>query len=156
MFFRVTKRGCGISLFLFSGVFYGISGEEKLLSDRVVKGDSMKDEKPVMSTDNMYLLLRESKIKEFNELRSRGQSCDLSGKDFRGLDLRGMDVAGVDFSNSYFRQTDLRGLNLTSCSLAGASIHGARISGTYFPDELTAQEIELSHAHGTRMRYTGK
>ena len=41
----------------------------------------MKDEKPVISKDNMYMLLRESKIKEFNESRARGQNCDLSGKD---------------------------------------------------------------------------
>ena len=40
----------------------------------------MKDEKPVISEDNMYMLLRESKIKEFNELRARGQNCDLSGR----------------------------------------------------------------------------
>lgn len=116
----------------------------------------MKDERPVISKDNMYLLLRESKIKEFNELRARGQACDLSGKDFRGLDLRGMDVEGIDFSNGYFRQTDIRGLNLTSCNLEGASIHGARISGTYFPSELSAQEIELSLTQGSRMRYKPK
>ena len=47
----------------------------------------------------MYMLLRELKIKEFNELRARGQNCDLSGKDLRALDLRGMDVAGVYFPN---------------------------------------------------------
>ncbi len=41
----------------------------------------MKDEKPVISKDNMYMLLRGSKIEEFNESRARGQNCDLSGKD---------------------------------------------------------------------------
>ena len=111
----------------------------------------MKDEKPVISKDNMYMLLRESKIKEFNELRARGQNCDLSGKD-----LRGMDVAGVDFSNSYFKQTDLRGLNMTTCNLEGASIQVSRISGVYFPNELSVDEIQLSNMHGTRMRYNVK
>ncbi len=104
----------------------------------------------------MYMLLRESKIREFNELQARGQNCDLSGKDFRGLDLRGMDVEGIDFSNSYFRQTDLRGLNMTTCKLEGASIQGARISGVYFPLELSVEEIQLSNMHGTRMRYNVK
>jgi len=113
----------------------------------------MKNEKPVISKDNMYLLLRENKIQEFNELLKKGQKCDMTGKDFRGLDLRGMDVAGIDFSNSYFRQTDLRGLNMSTCFMEGASIHGARISGTYFPKDLSAQEILLSNMHGTRMRY---
>ena len=116
----------------------------------------MKDEKPVISKDNMYMLLRESKIKEFNELRARGQNCDLSGKDLRALDLRGMDVAGVDFSNSYFKQTDLRGLNMTTCNLEGASIQVSRISGAYFPSELSVDEIQLSNMHGTRMRYNVK
>jgi len=111
----------------------------------------MKDEKPVISKDNMYMLLRESKIKEFNELRARGQNCDLSGKD-----LRGMDVAGVDFSNSYFKQTDLRGLNMTTCNLEGTSIQVSRISGVYFPNELSVDEIQLSNMHGTRMRYNVK
>jgi uncharacterized protein YjbI with pentapeptide repeats len=111
----------------------------------------MKDEKPVISKDNMYMLLRESKIKGFNELRARGQNCDLSGKD-----LRGMDVAGVDFSNSYFKQTDLRGLNMTTCNLEGASIQVSRISGAYFPNELSVDEIQLSNMHGTRMRYNVK
>ena len=59
----------------------------------------MKDEKPVINKDNMYMLLRELKIKEFNELRVREQNCDLSGKDLRALDLRGIDVAGVYFPN---------------------------------------------------------
>ena len=111
----------------------------------------MKDEKPVISKDNMYMLLRESKIKEFNELRARGQNCDLLGKD-----LRGMDVAGVDFLNSYFKQTDLRGLNMTTCNLEGASIQVARISGVYFPNELSVDEIQFSNMHGTRMRYNVK
>jgi len=116
----------------------------------------MKDEKQVISKDNMYMLLRESKIKEFNELRARGQNYDLSGKDLRALDLRGMDVAGVDFSNSYFKQTDLRGLNMTTCNLEGASIQVSRISGVYFPNELSVDEIQLSNMHGTRMRYNVK
>ena len=65
----------------------------------------MKDEKPVISKDNMYMLLRESKIKEFNELRARGQNCDLSGKY-----LRGMDVAGVDFQTVILSRQTSEGL----------------------------------------------
>ena len=37
--------------------------------------------------------------------------------------------------------------------LEGASIAGTKISGTYFPKELSAEEINLSLQHGTRMRY---
>ncbi|MCP4716475.1 MAG: pentapeptide repeat-containing protein [Deltaproteobacteria bacterium] len=101
----------------------------------------------------MYMLLREGNATEFNKLKQQGHTCDLRGKDFRGLDLRGVDVSEIDFSNSYFRQADLRGLNLSTCKMDGASIHGARISGTFFPRELSAEEIRLSFEHGSRLRY---
>lgn len=65
----------------------------------------------------------------------------------------GLNVEGLDLSGCYFRQTDLRGLDFRKSRLEGASINAAKISGVYFPDELTAGEIELSLLHGTRMRY---
>ncbi|GKS58281.1 hypothetical protein YTPLAS18_18080 [Nitrospira sp.] len=107
-----------------------------------------------ISSDPMYQLLRDGAIKEFNSKKAAGQSCDLRYCDFRGLDLRGLDAAGLDFSDSYFRQTDLRGVDFREANLEGASINNARVSGAYFPAELTADEIQLSLQHGTRMRYT--
>ncbi|UCH64224.1 MAG: pentapeptide repeat-containing protein [Fidelibacterota bacterium] len=101
----------------------------------------------------MYLLLRDEKIEEFNALHKEGEKCDLAGLDFRGLDLRGIETDVIDFSNAYFRQANLAGLNLTSCNLEGASIGGANISGTYFPKELSSDEIMMSLNTGTRMRY---
>jgi len=67
--------------------------------------------------------------------------------------LRKLDLGGLDLSNCYFRQADMRGLNLTTCRLEGASLHDANVSGVYFPKELAPEEIELSRAVGTRMRY---
>jgi uncharacterized protein YjbI with pentapeptide repeats len=69
------------------------------------------------------------------------------------LNLRGLDARGLDFSNAYMRQADLRGIDFRQATLEGVSIYGARISGTYFPDQLASDEIELSLEHGTRMRY---
>ena len=109
--------------------------------------------KPIISADPMYRLLREGKITEFNTRLEGGEKPNLANCDFRSVDLRGMEVAGVDFSGSYFRQADLRGVDLSQCNLQGASIHATHISGTLFPAELSAQEILLSHQHGTRMRY---
>lgn len=106
-----------------------------------------------LPNDPMYLLLREGCITEFNAKKAAGEKADLCGCDLRGLDLRGMDAAGLDFSGSYFRQSDLRGVNFRQARLEGASINAAKISGAYFPDELTASEIELSLLHGTRLRY---
>lgn len=104
--------------------------------------------------DELYQLLREEKIKEFNTRRADGEPVDLRNCDFRGLDLRGLDVVNLDFSGSYFRQTDLRGINFSSACLRECSINGAKISGVYFPTELSPDEINMSLSHGTRMRYS--
>ncbi len=113
----------------------------------------MSNESPEIKDDPMYRLLREGAVEEFNSRRASGENCDLSGCDFRTLDLRGLDARGLDLRDSYFRQTDLRGVDLYESNLEGASINAAKISGTYFPPELSAEELNLSLTHGTRMRY---
>ena len=100
----------------------------------------------------LYKLLREGRVKEFNRRRAAGETCDLRGSDLRGLDLRELDASGLDLRHSYLRQADLRGLDFSTALLDGASINGAKISGTYFPHQLSAEEINLSLGHGTRMR----
>ena len=106
-----------------------------------------------ISNDPMYQLLREGCITEFNAKKASGEKADLQGCDLRGLDLRGLEADGLDFSGSYLRQTDLREIDFRKACLEGASINAAKISGVYFPVELSAQEIELSLLHGTRLRY---
>lgn len=109
---------------------------------------------PEINHDNqMYHLLREEKIDEFNSRKAAGEAVDLKHCDFRGLDLRGMDASGIDFTGSYFRQADLRGIDFSSSVLRECSINGAKISGVYFPPELMPEEITMSLSHGTRMRY---
>jgi uncharacterized protein YjbI with pentapeptide repeats len=108
---------------------------------------------PKIKADPLYRMLREGKVEAFNQEKARGKSCDLTDCDFRGLDLRGLDTEGLDFSGGYFRQADLRGVDFSKARMEGASIHSSRISGTYFPPELSADEILLSFTHGTRMRY---
>jgi uncharacterized protein YjbI with pentapeptide repeats len=112
--------------------------------------------KPVNNnSDPLYRLLREGRVKDFNERRKLNEPLDLRDCDFRGLDLRGINAKGVDFSGCYFRQTDLRGVDFSESRMEGASINGARVSGVLFPRELSAEEITLSLLHGTRMRYRG-
>jgi uncharacterized protein YjbI with pentapeptide repeats len=113
----------------------------------------MSNQAPQIKDDPLYRLLREGAVDDFNSRRAAGESCDLSGCDFRTLDLRKLDARGLDLSNCYFRQADLRGLDLSATNLEGASINAAKISGTFFPVELSAEEISLSLTHGTRMRY---
>jgi len=117
------------------------------------KGIITTAETPKVLNNDLYNLLREEKIEEFNKRRPRDGQHDLSGLDFRGLDLRGLDVEGIDFSNSYFRDANLGGINFSQANLQGASIKGANISGVYFPKELSVLEIWMSNQHGTRMRY---
>ena len=107
---------------------------------------------PKIIDDPLYQLLRDGRIEEFNARRRAGETCDLKDSDLRSLDLRELDVAGLDLRHCYLRQADLRGLDFSSTLLDGASINGAKISGTYFPRELSAEEINLSLVHGTRMR----
>ena len=113
----------------------------------------MKAERPQFSKDPMYQLLRVDDTQGFNLKREQGGTCDLCNVDLRGLDLRGLDADGLDLSGSYFRDTDLRGVDLRQAVVEGCSFFGAKISGTYFPPELSPEEIRLSVEFGTRVRY---
>ena len=113
----------------------------------------MPSNAPQIKDDELYRLLREGKLDEFNNRKASGESCDLSGADFRSVDLCGLDADGLDLSNCYFRMSNLRGIDFSNTLLQGASIHGAQISGAFFPAELPATEILLSLEHGTRLRY---
>ncbi|MBI3802459.1 MAG: pentapeptide repeat-containing protein [Nitrospirae bacterium] len=110
--------------------------------------------KPIGNNPDLhYHLLREGQIDEFNTIKRKGEKIDLTDCDFRGLDLRGVDLAGLDLSGCFFRQSDLRGIDFSHTHLEGASLYGAKVSGTYFPMELSPEEITLSLTHGSRMRY---
>jgi uncharacterized protein YjbI with pentapeptide repeats len=109
-----------------------------------------------IAKNELHQLLRDGKMTEFNSKKANLKEVDLRDCNLRGLDLRGMDTKGVDFSGSYLRQADLRGLDLRPSIMEGTSIHHCVISGVYFPKELSAQEIALSHELGVRMRYLRK
>lgn len=104
--------------------------------------------------DELYRLLREEKITEFNAAKAkRDELPSFMLCDFRGLDLRGMNAEGLDMRGAYFRGADLRGIDLRKTHLEGASIASTKISGCFFPVRITAEEIIMSLNHGTRMRY---
>lgn len=102
--------------------------------------------------DTLSQLLRDEKIKEFNQQKPQAAQLDFHDCDFRGLDLRGLDASGINFSGSYFRAADLRGIDFSQTNLHGASIISAQISGCFFPSNIDATEILLSVEKGMRMR----
>ncbi|WP_411383760.1 pentapeptide repeat-containing protein [Pseudomonas sp. L7] len=104
----------------------------------------------------LYTLVRDEQIATFNREKPVDGPIDFRGGDFRGLDLRNLDVRGIDFTDAYFHAADLRGLDLRETGMEGASISHAQISGTYFPGDLSADEILMSLKFGTRMRYRPK
>ena len=113
----------------------------------------MPTTRPRTTGDAMYHLLRDGNIAEFNARKSRGEKANLTGCDLRAIDLRGLDADSLDFSDCYMRLADLRGVDFRNSRLEGASLNNAQVSGTYFPPELSAEEINLSVKLGTRMRY---
>lgn len=104
----------------------------------------------------LYRLIRGENIAGFNAQKPKTGEIDLSSGDFRGLDLRALDADRVRFTDAYFRGADLRGLDLRNTCMQGASLAHAQISGTYFPEELSADEILMSMNFGTRLRYRSK
>ena len=105
------------------------------------------------ATGPMVALLADGQIEEFNKRRRAGEPCELRGADLRHADLRGLEADGLDMRDCYLGQADLRGIDLRQTRLEGVSIAEAKISGCYFPEALSAEEINLSLQHGTRFRY---
>ena len=112
-------------------------------------------ERPRAIDSDLYQLLQDERIDEFNAYRAAGHTVDLRGALLRGLDLRGLNVMGLDLQNCYFRSADLRGIDFRGVNLEGASIAEAKISGCYFPESLSAHEIRLAVELGTRIRMKG-
>lgn len=110
--------------------------------------------KPKVLDDDMFVMLRMGKIKEFNTKRDVSVAYDLSGTDLSRIDLRGLITDNINFEDAYFRMSDLRGIDFRKANLEGASFANANISGCYFPVELRSDEILFSLEHGTRVRYS--
>jgi uncharacterized protein YjbI with pentapeptide repeats len=110
---------------------------------------------PKFIDDPAYRDLRENDIGNFKEHIADRQLIDFSNADLRGVDLRHVDVTKLVLRDAYLREADLRGLDLRDLDLEGCSLHGAHISGTYFPLNISAQELANSIVYGTRIRTSG-
>jgi len=92
---------------------------------------------PQIKDHELYRLLRSGKIDDFNQRKASGESCDLTGADFRSVDLTGLDADGLDLSNCYFRMCNLRGVDFSTTRLQGATrSRDYTVTGTRHPDEI--------------------
>lgn len=107
---------------------------------------------PRIVDDPAYRDLRADDFEHFEQHTAGRKKVDLSSADLRGVDLRNVEVDKLILRDAYLRDADLRGLDLRKVDMEGSSIHGAKIGGTYFPENLSAQEIANSVQFGTRMR----
>ena len=104
--------------------------------------------------DEAYNCLRVGDLQGYEAAVQGRPHVDFTDIDLRGVDLRGVDMSHVTLRGAYLRDADLRGLDLRHLELDGCSLFHAKVSGTYFPANVSAQEIELSLEHGTRLRRT--
>ncbi len=107
---------------------------------------------PKFIDDPAYRYLREYDFEQFQQHIEGRDRVDFSSTDLRGVDLTRVDAAKLVLRDAYLRDADLRGLDLRQLDLEGCSLHNAKISGTYFPANISPQEIVNSVQYGTRMR----
>lgn len=117
-----------------------------------VTTESESDFGPSSATEVLAQLLREGRLDTFNARVAESGPADLTHANLRMADLRGANLTGACLAGAYLRASDLRGQDLGACDLEGASLSGAKVSGVRFPDNIPADEIMMSLAHGTRLR----
>jgi len=107
---------------------------------------------PERKESPLFQMLSDGRVDEFNAARANGDTVDLENALMRGFNLRRFNLTGISLKGAYLSQSDLRGLDLRFSNLDGATIKNAKISGCYFPDNISAEEIKVSHELGIRMR----
>lgn len=108
--------------------------------------------KPIFRDDAAFKCLRMGQIDGYHRAIEGRQVVDFSESDLRAVDFRGADLGKLIIRNAYLREADLRGCDLRHLDLQGVSLYHAKISGTFFPENVAPEEIQLSVQHGTRLR----
>jgi uncharacterized protein YjbI with pentapeptide repeats len=107
---------------------------------------------PGFPGDDAFRALRSGELDTDHRLIAGREVVDFENVDLPGTDLREADLAKVNLRGADLRDADLWGVDLRHLDLEGCSLLRATISGTFFPESLSAEEIRLSHDHGTRLR----
>ncbi len=107
---------------------------------------------PGFLDDEAFKCLRAGDLEGYDrEIKGR-DVVDFTGADLRGTDFRRADLSKIVLSGCYLRDADLRGRDLRHLDMDGCSFFHARISGTWFPENLSAEELRLSFDFGVRVR----
>jgi uncharacterized protein YjbI with pentapeptide repeats len=108
-----------------------------------------------MAADSeLYYLLKNEKIEEFNKKVVGLKSINLVSCNLRGRNISSANLRYADLRGAYLSHCNLKGLNFSNANLEGASIHFAKISGVYFPKNISSSEVSNSLNYGTRIRTT--
>ncbi|MEB3286704.1 MAG: pentapeptide repeat-containing protein [Vampirovibrionales bacterium] len=106
-----------------------------------------------MADQTALTMIQEERFLEFNNyVEKLAGAVDLTNAHLRGYDLRKCHLKKADLSGAYLRSCDLRSCDLSEATLDGASMKEAKVSGVLFPRGISAQEIQMSLVHGTRIR----
>ncbi len=111
--------------------------------------------RPEFLQDEAFRSLRAGDIAAFHEQIEGRDVVDFTGADLRAVDMRKVDISKMILRGAYLRDADLRGVDLRNKDLEGCTFLRARVSGTFFPPQLSAQELRNSVDLGTRVRMTG-
>lgn len=108
--------------------------------------------RPKFVDDEAFRCLRSGNLAGFDNAVTQRDVVDFSDADLRSTDLRKANLEKVVLRGAYLKDADLRGVDLRQHDLEGCSLHGAKVGGAYFPNNLTAAEIQMSVTLGTRLR----
>jgi uncharacterized protein YjbI with pentapeptide repeats len=108
--------------------------------------------RPKIIDDPAYHCLREDDFEGYHRNIQERKQVDFSNTDLRGIDLHTVDLSKVILRGAYLRDADLRGQDLRHMDLEGCSLLNAKVGGTYFPPNVSPQEIATSVQLGTRVR----
>ena len=120
-----------------------------IVGDRELSNSGLR--RPV--DEPAYRALCDGDREAFARAVSATAVVDLSYCDLGGVDLRFADVGRIRLEGARLKGADLRGLDLSQHNLDGVTLFNARVSGTYFPRDLSADEVRLSLREGTRIRH---
>jgi hypothetical protein len=118
---------------------------------------------PTELRDNLWKLLIQGKVNEFNRMRQRYKHINLNlsatgvdkGSINRGLDLRGINLSGINLRGQSFNGCDLSGADLKNASLFDASLDSTNLTGADLTGaDLTGAYMDRANLNHAKLNET--